>query len=107
MVKEKGRDPYALLAHTGIHGLFTFAILVFYVPLGLAAFYAVLDLLAHAIMDYIKAHPRGFGRYPEGSTGSWNALGIDQWVHHMTYAFISYDLLEGRLLEKIFANLLS
>lgn len=52
-----------LLAHASVHGLFTFAIAMFLVPLPLAALLAVLDAGIHFLVDRVKASPSMLGRF--------------------------------------------
>ena len=53
---------FPLLAHVGVHGLFTFLIALLLKP-ELALFLAVFDMGCHFAMDRIKASPDLLGRY--------------------------------------------
>lgn len=101
-----------LLAHSGVHGVFTLAIALamgFRAALWLALF----DMSAHFIVDRIKASPTMLGRFKpltketyikaiEGddraaissNTYFWWALGADQMAHHLTHYFIIWQLLK-------------
>ena len=95
-----------LLAHVGVHGLFTFGITVCFTGNVLLGFLlACFDVVVHFVMDRIKAGKKYLGRfkpltakeYPDASeaqkqhnTYFWWSLGLDQMVHHLThYAIIA------------------
>jgi hypothetical protein len=52
-----------LLAHVGVHGLFTFLIAISLKPFKVAAALAVLDMVVHFVVDRIKASPDLLGRF--------------------------------------------
>lgn len=106
-----------LLAHVGVHGLFT-AIIAAPINLALAIPLALLDMTLHFIMDRIKASPDMLGRYRalsktevdalikpgafnpeyvkdrfEENTYFWWSLGVDQMVHHLTDILIIFLLV--------------
>lgn len=107
-----------LLAHAGVHGLFTLLIATAVNPS--MWWLAVLDFVIHFTMDRIKASPNLMGRWKALSANDfmrlhsdrghaisesqfqaslrsnmlfWWALGIDQMVHHLTHYLIIFLLL--------------
>lgn len=77
-----------LAAHGGVHALFTLAIALPFVGFGLGLFLAALDFVIHITMDRLKASPNMWGRYKPDQTQFWNALGFDQFIHHLTHYLI-------------------
>lgn len=106
-----------LLAHVGVHALFTFAISL---PFGAAQAYllALADATIHFTMDRIKASPRMLGRFKildaqsyvlanerqrKHNTYGWIAIGFDQMVHHLThYAIILWLLTHNNIVINLF-----
>ncbi len=81
-----------LVLHSGVHAVFTLAICLTYRPA--LWWLALMDFVIHFIMDRIKSGPRYLGRYNDKNrAGFWNALGIDQMVHHLTHLWIIWALL--------------
>lgn len=83
-----------LLAHSAVHMVGTVS--VFWPIVGLAAAwnYGVVDLLAHFLVDRIKAHPQMGGRWKPQDKLFWVALGADQMVHHLiNLLFVWHALL--------------
>ena len=102
-----------LLAHAGVHGLFTYFIAAWFFSkhyygifwvIGLALF----DFLAHFVVDRIKASPDLLGKfkalsakeYPSSSPEQkisnkyfWWSLGADQFAHHITHYIIIYLII--------------
>lgn len=110
-----------LLAHSSVHAAFTFGIVL---CVKLSAVFALklslLDLVAHAAMDRIKANPELLGRFKalsaremgvikrgpsipsqivpfeealRSNTYFWWSLGLDQMVHHLTHYYIIWCLV--------------
>lgn len=107
--KFKGGTEWILplLAHVGVHGLFTAVICLFFNP-SLAIPLAIFDMTVHFIMDRIKASPNMLGKYQaltkstfmtatneekKSNVKFWWALGLDQGVHHLTHYAIIYWLV--------------
>lgn len=114
-----------LLAHTGVHALFTFAISLYYASAPMALGLAMFDLVVHFTMDRIKASPEVLGRFKplfgkdfmeakaladdprfderriegrkllKSNTLFWWSLGFDQMVHHLTHYAIIYFIVRG------------
>ena len=98
-----------LLAHVGVHGIFTFVIsLIFSLNLKFSLILALLDMTIHFIMDRIKASPQILGKYKtltanEFPTATdeqkrnnkyfWWSLGLDQGVHHLTHYLLIYLIM--------------
>lgn len=95
-----------LLAHVGVHGLFTLCIVLWFtgnIFLGFSL--ACFDIAVHFIMDRIKAGKKYLGKFKpltakdylaasekekRHNTYFWWSLGLDQMVHHLThYAIIA------------------
>jgi len=79
-----GWDFFVPLAvHCGVHAFLSLLIILYVNPVfwGLA----LVDFVAHFIMDRIKSGPKYLGRFNDKSKpGYWNALGFDQMIHHLT-----------------------
>lgn len=99
-----------LIAHAGVHSVFTFAIVLSVLPgrYIMALKLALLDFVIHFIMDRIKAGPKYLGRfkpltakdYPtatdeqkKGNKYFWWSLGVDQSVHHLTHYAVIYIII--------------
>lgn len=111
-----------LTAHAGVHGVATFFIASIFKP-KIAFWMALLDMVVHGVVDYIKANPKLGGRWAalsksemgnilsylptlgeegvrekfgdqlKGNTYFWWALGADQMAHHLTHYIIIWSLL--------------
>lgn len=95
-----------LLAHVGVHAIFTLCIAyAFTRSVGFAFGVALLDLCVHFAMDRTKAGKKYLGRFKSlsgkefssatpvekrGNKFFWWALGFDQSVHHLTHYVIIY-----------------
>jgi hypothetical protein len=100
-----------LLAHVGVHGLFSFIIsLIFTLNLQISLCIALVDMLIHFIMDRVKASPSMLGRYKTLTASEfpnatdkqkqdnryfWWSLGLDQGVHHLTHYLLIYLILNN------------
>lgn len=83
MVKEKGiYGAYGGLHHAGLHGFFTFVVLLPYAP-GIALQAAFVDFVLHYHIDWTKQ------KLNKGLTPAdrkfWIWLGLDQALHYLTY----------------------
>lgn len=77
-----------LLAHSSVHAIGTFIIVVFY-NFYLALVLAIIDLVLHFIVDRLKASPTLGGKFKPEQPYFWWALGADQMAHHLiNYVFI-------------------
>jgi len=96
MVVKKGSPKWdfalPLAQHSGIHGLFTLVIVLYFDP-GLW-WLGPLDLVVHFVIDRLKSGPKFLGRYSDPSTAVfWNILGLDQTLHHLFHVYIAYLLV--------------
>lgn len=90
-----------LLAHVGVHAVFTFIIVyVFtalgnlYDPLNLATQLALMDAGSHFLMDKAKVEAsRGLDSNKDARF--WHWLGVDQMFHHLTHYYIIYRMVMG------------
>ena len=74
-----------LAVHSLSHGILSFLILLCVASFPLALILGIADTVIHFIMDRIKASPDMLGRYSPDEPEYWQALGIDQMVHHLTH----------------------
>lgn len=111
-----------LLAHTLVHGVFTFMIAVWLVSPLAALALGLLDLGIHFLVDRVKASPELLGRFTALSKNEmknilsyvptlgqeavqeqygpqlksnrlfWHSLGLDQMAHHLTHYLIIWIL---------------
>lgn len=81
---------FPLEVHCLIHSVFTFWIIFFYAPFSVALSAALFDHALHFLIDRIKAHPQIGGRWKIHEKGFWNALGLDQLAHQLTYLAIYF-----------------
>jgi hypothetical protein len=96
-----------LMAHSGVHAVFTLAIALCFKP-ELAITLALWDGIIHFTMDRIKASPDLLGRFKpltakdymestdaqkRANTLFWWALGLDQMVHHLTHYGLIYFMV--------------
>ncbi len=97
MLNKFKEYPYficPLLAHAATHSLLTFIIACLFsnnliISLALMFF----DLIAHFIIDRIKASPNLLGKFKPEDKFFWWSLGADQMFHHLTHYFIIYILV--------------
>lgn len=77
------------LLHSSLHGIGTLIILLCFTNPLLAFALAVLDFVLHYLIDYCKVNiNRKLGYSPVNSEQFWWLLGIDQWLHQLTYLAI-------------------
>lgn len=91
MYKNKGTYGHlGGISHSGIHGIFTFQILIWFLAPAQALGLAFLDMVIHYHMDWFKVYwskKRGYNFY---NNEYWVWLGIDQTIHQLTYILIYY-----------------
>lgn len=74
------------LSHSGLHGLATFFVLVFFVGPQKAVNLAFLDGFIHYHIDWAKVNiNHRFDLKPDNSEKYWWLLGLDQFLHSLTY----------------------
>lgn len=96
-----GRDwILPLIAHAGVHALFSIVIALAFGAGRMSLLIGLIDFVIHFVVDRIKASPQMLGRYKTLSAGEfptatavqkanntyfWWALGADQMMHHLTH----------------------
>jgi hypothetical protein len=75
------------LLHSGLHGLATFVIFsLFLVSIKLALVLAIIDFVVHYHIDWAKVRiNKHYGWSPDKHPEFWVLLGLDQYLHAMTY----------------------
>lgn len=84
-----------LAVHCLVHAAMTLLIVFYYAG---AKFWwlAIVDWVAHFVMDRIKAGPKYLGRFRDRDKSSyWNALGFDQMIHHITSFYIVWVIISN------------
>lgn len=77
------------LIHAALHGFGTFLSILVYFDAVTAATYFVVDSVAHYFIDYAKVNlTKKMGWRAEHNPEFWYAVGIDQYMHQMTYVSI-------------------
>lgn len=79
-------------AHSFEHGIWTGAILSFYVPMQTALLIAYLETLIHYLTDFCKMR---YGCQDIDNKRFWIHLGFDQFIHQLTYLGIVEVLAFG------------
>jgi hypothetical protein len=86
--KGKYGHPGGLL-HSGIQALGTFMSLWWFAPIEFCLYVTLFDFIIHYHTDYAKVKINNrFGWKPDNSENYWRLLGLDQFVHCMTYVAI-------------------
>ena len=89
-VKYKGVWAHPVgFSHSLEQGIWTAVILCFYVDIRLAVAISYCELLIHYITDYTKMK---HGCKDITQKAFWFQLGLDQYVHYLTYLSIAYFL---------------
>lgn len=108
--KFKGNFDWVkpLMAHAGVHALFTFIILTVFAPWLswlMIIFLSLLDMTIHFMMDRIKASPGMLGSFTalakseyanatsqekKSNKYFWLSLGLDQMIHGLTHELIIF-----------------
>jgi hypothetical protein len=92
MYQNKGRYLHlGGIVHSGLHGIGTFVVLLFFIDSGEALLFASIDLLLHYHIDWAKMNlSHHYDLKPNNSEWFWVLLGFDQLLHHLTYFMIIY-----------------
>ena len=78
------------IAHAGLHGIGSLLVLAPFIG-SAALIYAAIDMLIHYHIDWVKMNlTRRHDLQPDNSEWFWILLGLDQWLHHLTYFAIVY-----------------
>ena len=86
MLEDKGSYlKVGGLHHSFLHGVGTLVVFLCVVDIKMALGLAIIDMLVHYHVDYIKYQiVKTYNWKPENKS-FWNALGFDQLVHQFTY----------------------
>lgn len=77
------------LLHSILHGIGTFIILSCFTTFPLVISLALMDFVLHYLIDYAKVNiNKKLGYTPINSEEFWWLLGVDQWLHQLTYLAI-------------------
>lgn len=90
MIKRKGvLFDLVGASHSALHGVGTFISVILFVKcFNDAIFIAVADFIIHYVIDFIKMN---FGCQDMRSKKFWNHIGLDQYLHQITYlGFVYY-----------------
>ena len=89
MWMNKGTYGHPGLLHSGLHALITAVILIPFTHVGVILVLAAFEFVVHYHMDWFKMwHNARKGYKPDQHEWFWIWLGIDQFVHTMTYIII-------------------
>lgn len=84
---------FPLSLHCAVHASFTLLICLYYAPA--LWWLAVVDFIAHFVIDRIKSGPRYLGRFADIKTMSyWTVFGLDQMAHHLTHIYFVWVILK-------------
>ncbi len=81
------------ILHSGLHALVTFAILLGFTSFPMALGLSLLEFIIHYHVDWFKMSynkSRGWG--PTTHEEYWVLLGVDQYLHYVTYIIIAVAL---------------
>lgn len=82
------------LLHAGLHGLGTASCLIWFTPLWFAV--SCFDFVCHYLIDYSKMNlNRIWNLRPTTSEQFWWLLGLDQYLHQITYLIIIYWVINN------------
>lgn len=82
--QNKGKYGHAGgLLHSGLHGAATFVIFSFLTPY--AVIFGIVDFLVHYHIDWAKVKLNNHFQLTPENPRFWTLLGLDQYLHAMTY----------------------
>lgn len=74
------------LLHSGLHGIATILIFLFFTTAPLAIFLGFLDAIIHYHIDYAKMNLNRIKEWKcDKNPEFWTLLGLDQYLHALTY----------------------
>lgn len=89
--KGKYGHPGGII-HAQIHAIFTFGVLVWFTPLAINL--AMMDFFLHYHIDWAKVQINTkYGWKCDNSEKFWILLGLDQFLHQLTYLLLVYYTL--------------
>lgn len=74
-------------SHSFEHGIWTAVILVFYIKIELALCLAFSEIFIHYVTDFCKM---AFGEKNCQKKRFWIQLGLDQYIHYLTYFYLIF-----------------
>jgi hypothetical protein len=78
------------ISHSGIHGIGTLIVLFPFIGAH-SLIFAIIDFITHYHIDWAKVNiGRHYDLKPDNSDWFWILLGLDQFLHHVTYFIIIY-----------------
>jgi hypothetical protein len=84
------------LLHSGLHGIGTMVVLMFFVPAPVAVYFGLIDAGVHYHIDWAKMNlNKRFGWGPTTHNEFWILLGFDQLLHSLTYLAIVWFVVNG------------
>lgn len=94
MVKRKGTLFDIIgFSHSAIQGAGTFICIIWFVnSFNEAIFLSIVDMILHYIIDFIKMN---FGCPDIRTRKFWNHIGLDQYLHYVTYIGVLYIIFIG------------
>lgn len=82
------------LEHSGLHALATFFIMLLFVPVDLAFLIGIFDGVVHYHIDWAKMNiNQAKGWTATTHAEFWYMVGLDQFLHAMTYIAILYFII--------------
>ncbi len=92
LYKNKGKYLHpGGIVHASLHGIGTTIVLGYFLNVKLALLMGLLDLVLHYHIDWAKMNlSRHYNLKPDNSDWFWLLLGLDQFLHHLTYFAIIY-----------------
>jgi len=98
MFRHKGKYGHpGGLAHAGLHGLFTYIVLMYFAGPVVASVLALLDSAVHYHIDYIKNKAWAKANTNPAEQMYWIIHGTDQLAHGMTYFLIVHLLVHSHV----------
>lgn len=98
MYRHKGKYGHpGGLAHAGLHGIFTYIVLMTFVSPLLSLSLALLDFVLHYHIDYIKSKAWDKANTNPSEQLYWIIHGTDQFAHGLTYFLIVHLLAHGHV----------
>lgn len=77
------------ILHSGLHGIATMFVMLWIAPIQLSVAFGAIDAVAHYHIDWAKMNiNKKLGWTATTHEEFWWLVGIDQWLHMMTYVTI-------------------
>ncbi len=84
----------ALFLHAGIHGSFTFMLMLFFAPA--LWWLGIVDFFVHTLIDKTKAMINHKTGWTYKDNAYWWAFGLDQEAHNLTHlAYVVYIVMQS------------